>query len=51
MAKTEIRLRDPLIREIEKTLTEGKSVEIAVRNGNVVLWSVTSKKRIEMPIA
>lgn len=40
-----------MIREIERVLTEGKSAELAVRNGVVVLWSVTNKKKYEQPIA
>lgn len=45
-----IRLTEEVIREIEKILSNGKSVEMAVRNGKVILWSVNSKKKIEMSI-
>ena len=45
-----IRLTPEVVREIEKILSNGKTVEMAVRSGKVILWSVNSKKKIEMPI-
>lgn len=45
-----IRLVPELIRAIEEILNSGKTVEIAVRNGKIVLWAVNSKKKYEQPI-
>lgn len=46
-----VKLVPELIRAIEEILNSGKTVEIAVRNGNLVLWAVNSKKKYEQPIA
>lgn len=46
-----ISLDPELIAEIEEILKSGKSVEIAVRNGKIVVWAVSNKKRYEQPIA
>ena len=46
-----IRLTNELIRQIEQILSQGRTVEMAVRNGKVILWSVNSKKKYELPIA
>jgi len=46
-----ISLEPELIAEIEEILKSGKSVEIAVRNGKIVVWAVSNKKRYEQPIA
>ena len=40
-----------LIRAIEEILNGGKTVEIAVRNGKIVVWANSSKKKYEQPIA
>ena len=45
-----IRLTNELIRQIEQILSQGRTVEMAVRNGKVILWSVNSKKKYELPI-
>lgn len=46
-----VKLVPELIRAIEEILQSGKTVEIAVRNGKIVIWAVASKKKIEQPIA
>lgn len=46
-----VKLVPEIIRAIEEILKSGKSVEIAVRNGKIVLWAVSSKKKYEQPIA
>lgn len=46
-----VKLVPEIIRAIEEILKSGKTVEIAVRNGKIVLWAVSSKKRYEQPIA
>lgn len=45
-----IKLVPELIREIEEILKAGKTVEIAVRNGKIVVWAVASKKKYEQPV-
>lgn len=45
-----VRLNNEIIRQIEQILSQGRSVEMAVRNGKVILWSVNSKKKYELPI-
>jgi hypothetical protein len=44
-----VRLVPELIRAIEEILSSGKTVEIAVRNGKIVVWAVASKKKYEQP--
>lgn len=46
-----VKLVPELIKAIEEILNSGKTVEIAVRNGKLVLWAVNSKKKYEQPIA
>lgn len=46
-----VKLVPELVRAIEEILNSGKTVEIAVRNGKLVLWAVNSKKKYEQPIA
>lgn len=46
-----IKLDEALTKAIEEILQSGKTVEIAVRNGKIVIWAVASKKKIEQPIA
>ena len=35
---------------IERILNEGNNVEIAIRNGKLVIWAVGSKKKYEGPV-
>ena len=51
LKEREIRLTQEAVREIEKILTAGKTVEIAERHEKVVVWAVSSKKKYEQPIA
>lgn len=46
-----VKLVPEIIRAIEEILNSGKTVEIAMRNGKLVLWAVSSKKKYEQPIA
>lgn len=46
-----VKLVPEIVRAIEDILKSGKTVEIAVRNGKIVLWAVSSKKKYEQPIA
>ena len=39
-----------VIKQIEDILRSGKSVEIAIRNGKLVVWAVSSKKRYETTV-
>ena len=47
----EIHLTPEVVRKIEEILTTGKTVEIAERHENVIVWAVSSKKKYEQPIA
>lgn len=46
----EIKLSQEMIKQIEQILANGRSAELAIRNGKVILWAVTNKKKYEMPI-
>ena len=46
-----VKLVPELIRATEEILNGGKNVEIAVRNGKIVVWANSSKKKYEQPIA
>ena len=46
-----IKLDTETLALIETILNSGKTVEIAVRNGKVIIWAVSSKKKYEKPIA
>lgn len=46
-----IKLTSDFIKEIEEILNAGKTAEISIRNGKIVLWAVNSKKKTEQPIA
>lgn len=39
------------IQEINEILSRGKGVEIAVRNGRVIVWEINSKKKYEVVIS
>ena len=45
-----INLSPTAIQEINKILSRGKGVEIAVRNGKLVVWELSSKKQYEVVI-
>lgn len=46
-----VTLPQEVVREIEKSLSHGKGVEIAIRNGKIVVWETSSKKLIEAAVA
>ena len=39
------------VRAMNEILSRGKGVELAVRNGKVVIWETASKKKYEAVIA
>lgn len=45
-----ITLSTRAIQEINEILSRGKRVEIAVRNGKLVVWETASKKKYEVVI-
>ena len=45
-----ISLSQTAIQEINEILSRGKGVEVAVRNGRLVIWELSSKKRYEVVI-
>lgn len=47
MPRIPIVLSPVAIQQIQEILTAGKDVEIAVRNGRLVIWEVTNKKKYE----
>ena len=40
-----INLSPKAVKEINEILSRGKGVEIGVRNGKLVIWEMTSKKK------
>ena len=42
-----VNLTAKAVQEINEILSRGKGVEIAVRNGKVVVWETASKKKYE----
>lgn len=46
-----ITLSPKAIQEINEILSRGKGVEIAVRNGKLVVWELNSKKKYEVVIS
>ena len=47
----EITLSPKAVKEINEILSRGKGVEIAVRNGKLVIWEMNSKKTYEVAVA
>ncbi len=47
----EITLSPKAVQEINEILSRGKGVEIAVRNGKLVIWEMNSKKKYEVAVA
>ncbi len=47
----EITLSPKAVQEINEILSRGKGVEIAVRNGKLVVWETNSKKKYEVAVA
>ena len=48
--KPVVNLTAKAVQEINEILSRGKGVEIAVRNGKVVVWETASKKKYEAVI-
>lgn len=46
-----VSLSTKAIQEINEILSRGKGVEIAVRNGKLVVWETASKKKYEVVIS
>ena len=49
--RTEIQLSPAAVRQINESLTKGNSVEISVRNGTLIIWETSSKKKYEVCVA
>lgn len=47
----QVGLTSQMVQEINKILSRGKGVEIAVRNGKLVVWETSSKKICEADVA
>ena len=45
-----ISLSQTAIQKINEILSRGKGVEVAVRNGRLVVWELNSKKQYEVVI-
>lgn len=46
-----VSLSTKAIQKINEILSRGKGVEIAVRNGKLVVWETASKKKYEVVIS
>ena len=51
MPKTEISLSPKAIAQINESLTNGKEIQIAVRNNRLIVWESQSKKKYEVVVA
>lgn len=40
-----------IVREIEEILKSGKEAEVAIRNGKLIVWAVSNKKKCEVVIS
>lgn len=47
----QISLSQGAVREINSILSRGGGVEIAVRNGKLVIWETSSKKKYEVVVS
>lgn len=45
-----IMLTPKIVKALESILSKGMTAQIGVRNGNVVVWQVKSKKELEQPV-
>lgn len=48
---SQVGLSPQMVQEINKILARGKVVEIAVKNGKVIVWETSSKKICEAVVA
>ena len=51
MAKPEIALSPFAINQINESLSNGKDVQVAVRNGRLIVWEMQSRKKYEVVVA
>lgn len=51
MAKHEISLSPTAISQINESLSSGKDVQVAVRNGRLIIWEIQNKKKYEVVVA
>ena len=49
--RTEIRLSQTATSQIEEILSSGSDVQIAVRNGHLIIWKVSNKKEYDVIVA
>ena len=49
--KHEISLSQTAVQMINEALSAGKGVELAVRNGRLIIWETSSKKKYEVVVA
>lgn len=49
--KPEISLSQAAVQIINEMLSCGKGVEIAVRNGRLIIWETSSRKKYEVVVA
>jgi len=47
----ELKLNKETVARIEQILARGQNAELALRNGRIIVWSVSSKKQHEQPVA
>ena len=50
MKAVDVKLSSETVREIETLLGQGYKVEVAVLRDRLVVWTVQSKKKIEIPV-
>lgn len=50
MANPVISLSPRAVQEINEALSRGKSVEVAYRNGKLIIWEVSNKKKYEVAV-
>lgn len=51
MERPKISLSDTAIYQINEALSNGKDIQIAVRNNRLIIWETHSKKRYEVVVA
>lgn len=49
--KQEITLSHNAVAQINEALSNGKEVQIAVRNNRLIIWEIHSKKKYEVVVA
>ena len=51
MAKQEISLSPTAVSQINESLSNGRDVQVAVRNGRLIIWEMSNKKKYEVVVA